>query len=348
MPRISVILPVYNGVKYLREAVDSILNQTYSDFEFIIIDDGSSDETPQILDSYNDKRIVRKTNPANMGLVASLNLGIEMAQGEFIAIMNADDISLPYRLQAQYDYMNSKPDVGFLGTNMCFIDAEGQVYRESLYDKSDILDGAYFHWRMLWENHLAHPTMMIRSAELKNASLSYCAELYVVEDYDLWLRAARVSKLAAHPQVCLKYRVHSESKSAKFRIKRGLLKRQLQLRELALYAGMEIPPRVAQAIHPHPLEKAAIDLSDVRGAIEVVRRAMEGFLDWQKASDADSLRIRSDAYRNIRRRVVAAHVESRWKAMLLLLNAAKLHPASLFSVHTAKDLLRIVLKRGQR
>jgi len=346
MPRISVILPVYNGAKYLREAVDSILNQTYSDFEFIIIDDGSSDETPQILDSYNDKRIVRKTNPANMGLAASLNLGIEMAQGEFIAIMHADDISLPYRLQAQYDYMNSKPDVGFLGTNMCFIDAEGQVYRESLYDKSDILDGAYFHWRMLWENHLAHPTMMIRSAELKNAGLSYCPEFDSAEDYDLWLRAARVSKLAAHPCVCLKYRVHSESVSARFRIKQNLLKRQLQLRELALYAGMEIPPCAAQALHPHPSEKAVLDLPDIHSAVEVVRRAMRGFLDQQKASNADALRIRSDAYRNIRHRIMTARTKSRWRAALLLLAAIRLHPASLFSVRIVKDVLKIMLKIG--
>jgi len=345
MPQISVVMPVYNGARYLREAVDSILSQTYSDFEFIIINDGSNDETSQILDSYDDRRIVRKANSTNMGLVASLNLGIEMAQGEFIAIMHADDISLPHRLQVQYDYMNSKPDVGFLGTNICLMDAKGQIYRESLYDKSDILDGAYFHWRMLWENHLAHPTMMIRSAELRNADLRYRPELVSCEDYDVWLRAARISKLAAHPQVCLKYRVHSESISSKFRTKQGPLIRQLQLRELALYADMEIPPRVAQVIHPHPLEEITYNTSDVRNAVKIITRAAIKFIDQYQADSTTSSLIKLDAHKKIRQHIARICTQSRWKAILALLDAIDLHPASLLPMHLIKDFFKIMLRK---
>src|SRR5512146_2439112 len=109
-PIVSVVMPVYNSAPYLREAVDSILAQTFTDFEFIIVDDGSSDETPQILDGYGDARIRRLRNERNMGVVPTLNCGLAAARGRYVARHDADDISLPTRLEQQVRFLDTHPE----------------------------------------------------------------------------------------------------------------------------------------------------------------------------------------------------------------------------------------------
>jgi len=115
-PKISVIMSVYNGEKYLREAIESILNQTFRDFEFIIINDGSTDKTSEILSSYNDPRIVIINNKRNIGLTKSLNKGLKMVKGEYIARQDADDVSLPERLERMVNFLDMNRDVGLLGS----------------------------------------------------------------------------------------------------------------------------------------------------------------------------------------------------------------------------------------
>ena len=116
MPKISVIMPAYNAEQYISEAIESILGQTFADFEFIIIDDGSSDSTSGIIASYKDSRIRYFRNEKNLGIVGALNRGLALAAGEYIARMDADDISLPERFQTQCAYMEKHPDVGVCGT----------------------------------------------------------------------------------------------------------------------------------------------------------------------------------------------------------------------------------------
>jgi len=115
-PKVTVLMPVYNGEKYLNEAIDSILGQTFKDFKFLIINDGSTDGTADILKSYKDSRIKVTNNEKNIGLTKSLNKGLKMAKSEYIARMDADDISLPTRLQKQVEFMDSHPKVGVCGT----------------------------------------------------------------------------------------------------------------------------------------------------------------------------------------------------------------------------------------
>ncbi|HEY4799706.1 MAG TPA: glycosyltransferase family 2 protein, partial [Bacteroidia bacterium] len=116
IPAISVLMPVYNAEKYLCEAIDSILQQTFTDFEFLIIDDGSTDKSVDIIRSYSDKRIVLTTKPCNTGLIDTLNMGIQLARGKYIARMDADDISVAGRLKSQYQYMENNPDVLVVGS----------------------------------------------------------------------------------------------------------------------------------------------------------------------------------------------------------------------------------------
>ncbi len=112
VPKLSVVMPLYNAARYLRPAIESILNQTYTDFEFIIVDDCSTDETPAILDSYPDPRIVRLRNPQNLGIVGALNRGLEAARGQYIARMDGDDIALAERFAQQVAWLDAHPNIG--------------------------------------------------------------------------------------------------------------------------------------------------------------------------------------------------------------------------------------------
>ena len=202
-PCVSVLMPVCNGARYLEEAIQSILQQTFSDFEFIIINDGSTDGTAAILDRYrlNDSRI-HIYQQTRQGVVPALNRGLEMARGVYIARMDADDVSLPHRLAAQVKFMDSQAAVGICGT---WIETYG-VDRPEIR-RYPCEDGMIRSW-LLFESVLAHPSVMIRRALLHRHALLYDASAVCAEDYDLWVRAAQYTLLGNVPQVLLRYRVH--------------------------------------------------------------------------------------------------------------------------------------------
>lgn len=207
-PMISVVMPVYNAEKYIAEAIESILNQTYSDFEFIIIDDGSNDNSYQILQSYavKDDRIKLYRNDINLKLPKTLNFGIEQAQGKYIARMDADDISLPERFAKQIEFMESHPDVGVCGTWFKeFKDNDiNSIVRTSTNHASDtemlkiqLLFGGCF---------IAHPTVMIRNTVIHSHryDISLGGD---AEDYELWNRLINLDyKFINIPTVLLHYR----------------------------------------------------------------------------------------------------------------------------------------------
>ena len=182
---LSVIMPVYNCGAYLREAIDSILHQTFPAFEFIIINDGSTDESERIILSYNDPRIVYIKNETNRGLVYTLNYGVSLAKGKLIARMDGDDISLPERFAKQIAYMNMQPNVSILAGFIEMINEKGQPLG---YWKEDRDNTTYEQIRefMPGNNCIAHPSVMARANVLK--TYLYRAEQSQAEDYDLWLR----------------------------------------------------------------------------------------------------------------------------------------------------------------
>src|ERR1051325_6328838 len=177
-------MAVYNGEKYLREAVDSILGQTFGDFEFIIVDDGSTDRTREILDSYGDERIRVVRNPSNLGLISSLNRGVEHCRGEYVARMDCDDRSLPERLSKQVAFMDSHADVAAGGTWVTHMDAEGRVIGPTHTPVGARM--ARDFWR---PPPLIHPTAIMRRAHIER--LRYDADALKAEDYDLWLRLVK-------------------------------------------------------------------------------------------------------------------------------------------------------------
>ncbi|MBU3638548.1 glycosyltransferase [Polynucleobacter sp. AP-RePozz3-80-G7] len=209
-PLISVILPVYNGEQYLTAAVDSILNQTLANFELIIIDDGSTDQSLELLNQYKaiDPRIVLISRP-NKNLVATLNESIEIARGKWIARMDQDDIAMPNRFEEQVKWLeNTKSDicgswVKFFGVAI----GSGYVWQTYESDEAIKMD-------MLFRSPLVHPSVMMRSNTLKK--LGYDSNCEKAEDYDLWVRATQAGyKLTNVPKVLLKYRRHEAQITSK-------------------------------------------------------------------------------------------------------------------------------------
>jgi glycosyltransferase involved in cell wall biosynthesis len=206
MPEISVVMSVYNGERFLREAVRSILDQSFSDFEYIIVNDRSTDQTASILASFNDRRIRLVHNSENIGLTASLNKGIALAQGKFIARMDADDISLSGRLEHQVDFLKAHSEIGVLGTAYQVIDQDGN----SGIVKSFPTSSAVIKWRLCFENPIVHPSVMMRCDILERAG-GYNPEMMTAQDYDLWQRVSVFTRLSNLPDVLIKLRKHDLS-----------------------------------------------------------------------------------------------------------------------------------------
>ncbi|GHT52306.1 hypothetical protein AGMMS49982_12160 [Bacteroidia bacterium] len=200
IPRISVLMPAYNAETYIAEAIESILQQTYSDFEFIIINDGSTDKTAEIIRGYDDSRIQFIDNTKNQGLIAILNQGLDLAQGEYIARMDTDDISLPTRFEKQIAFMDAHPDVGILGTWVLkFGDCENHIRKRKA--KLGI-------WQLVTSAIVSHPTVMLRKSLLDKYSLRYDSEYVACEDYALWAQASGYTTIACLQEVLLHYRWH--------------------------------------------------------------------------------------------------------------------------------------------
>ena len=201
-PLVSVLMPVYKTAPYLSEAMDSMLHQTFKDYELIVLDDCSPDNAEEILDAYDDSRIVRYKGENNVGLSNVLNVGIEMARGKYIARMDSDDISLPNRLQIQVDYLEAQSEIDLVSVGMQLFGAKESVWiRERNPEKVKI--EALFHSPVL------HASSMWRKDSFERHGLRFRQEMVPAEDYDLWTRAMlKGLKLVNLPEVLYEYRIH--------------------------------------------------------------------------------------------------------------------------------------------
>ena len=208
MPKISVILPCYNSEAFIGSSIQSILDQTYRDFELIIIDDGSTDGSTEIIKSFHDTRIRYIRNPENLGLIKTLNIGIGLSEGMYIARMDADDISYPNRFEEQARYLDERSDVSLVGTGYCTIPS-GKTFVPHKTPKL---------WDMLIRNQFAHPTVMFRKNNFLDNGLVYDENYNSAEDYELWSRAL-IKGLQCHniPAPLLRYRLHPDSITARKR-----------------------------------------------------------------------------------------------------------------------------------
>jgi hypothetical protein len=205
VPAVSVVLPVYNGEPYLVEALNSILRQTFEDFELIAVDDASTDNSRSYLEeaARRDARVCIVDGPGR-GLVDALNLGLARARGEFIARMDADDVSQSTRFARQVEYLRANPQIAVVGSAITLIDATGKLIREIDYPLTPAEVDCFL---IETGSALAHPAVMARRSALREVG-GYRSLFQHAEDYDLWLRLAEGHSLANLPDRLLRYRHH--------------------------------------------------------------------------------------------------------------------------------------------
>jgi hypothetical protein len=213
MPVVSVILPVYNCAPYVKEAIDSILQQTFRDFELIIIDDASTDNTVAEIESIADSRIQLIRKPVNSGYTSSLNKGIEIAKGTYIARMDGDDKALPNRFEQQVALLEKHPDIVVCGGAMQIMGTEERVVQPESHDAINV--------GMLAICSMCHPTVMMRTSFIRNSGHAYNPDKEPAEDYDLWVHLLRTGKFYNIQEPLLAYRVHG-GQTSQIRVKKRL------------------------------------------------------------------------------------------------------------------------------
>lgn len=205
IPSVSVVMPVYNGGKYLAEAIKSILDQTFPDFEFIIIDDGSSDRSVRIISEFKDRRIFLKQNAANEGDCRCRNFGMKTARGKYICVMDQDDISEPERLQKQFQFMEINPDTGICGSYAKNIPSNILTMFATDFDQLKV--------EFLSNNFCVHSSRFMQRMYLDKFNLRYNEDVRYACDFDFCARALRYFKVQNIPDVLLQYRRHPEQTS---------------------------------------------------------------------------------------------------------------------------------------
>ena len=227
VPRISIIMGVYNGERFLREAIESILKQTYSDFEFIICNDCSTDNSMEIIQEYLnlDKRIIVLNNEVNSGLAASLNKCLQVARGEFVARMDCDDSSLPNRFEKQLEWLHNHENVCVVGSAVEYIDDNSHVYAKQIIEEIQ-----FFELKdVVCFSRVVHPSVMMRREHIIEVGGYTVNELTSrAEDYDLWCKLCEKGYVIANiPQILFQYREDESNivrRKYKYRIQEARLK----------------------------------------------------------------------------------------------------------------------------
>lgn len=207
-PKLTVLMTVHNGLNHLGSAISSILSQTYSDFEFLIINDGSTEPVHTIFQANHDSRMII-VDQANVGLTRSLNKGLAMAKGEYVARMDSDDLSLPGRLEAQVRAMDSNPGLDLIGSYFDVIDEHNNLAER----KELIGDPCYRLWRLQFHNNYGHGSVMLRKSSVLEAGM-YDESFQVTQDFDLWSRLSRKDNTMIIPAVLYRYRMIGHGKQA--------------------------------------------------------------------------------------------------------------------------------------
>jgi glycosyltransferase involved in cell wall biosynthesis len=266
MPQISVLMPVYNAERFLKEAIDSILWQTFTDFEFIIIDDCSTDSSPEILQSYTDPRIRLFRNEKNLGISATLNRGIELARAPLIARMDADDVSYPRRLQLQWEFACQHPDGALYACWAKEVDEDRQRLRMEHFNPK------YYYYNQTFECWIYHPTMLFRKEAVQSIG-GYTVPYS--EDFNLIWELTRQHKMYVLPKFLLEYRITGQSLHQVVKKKEyDETFEQMVWRNLRYYLGEDfsLPAHQLEALRNNyrPLLEQQQPLAELRKALRYI------------------------------------------------------------------------------
>lgn len=304
IPAITVLMAAHNAEKYLGESIESILNQTYADFEFLIFDDASTDNTSSILKKYadGDTRIRVIRNKTNIGLTKSLNQGLREARGMYIARMDADDIALPDRLELQKKYLEEHQNITCVGGATIIIDANSK----QTGTKQPPTDLELLKFHMMLKNQMSHPTVMFRTADILSIG-GYDESFRYAQDYDLWSRLLSTGKMIGNiSQPVLKYRFHASSitqganAGASFEYAMNIARRNLSvyLHDISTTADSEQAVTVfLQSLHRQKVSS----LKDLRLVRSFISKFTKNYLASEHPSKAIESHIRN--YLNTQKRL---------------------------------------------
>jgi glycosyltransferase involved in cell wall biosynthesis len=275
---ISVILPVYNGEKYLKSSIDSILYQTFKGFELLIINDGSTDGTGQIVSSFDDDRIKVLKNEKNRGIIYSLNRGFSEATGKYIARMDADDIAEKDRLKIQYEFMETNPEIGICGT---WVKRFGSLIRGGLL--SVPVDNEEIKANMFFFNPFVHPSVIIRKGIIIKNNLNYSEEFKGTEDYKLWIDMICAKNKAANiPISLLKYRISDWSISGNIFFNREKLVQRFKLISdiqkkvfKNAFPDIEFDPEIHGMIYKMRFHTEFLKIEDIKNIADWLKKLIE-------------------------------------------------------------------------
>ncbi len=209
MAKISVLMAVYNGEKYLGQSINSILNQTWKDFEFVIIDDGSTDNSLKIINSYRDSRIRIISSEKNYGVAHARNIGLEQCTSEYIAIMDADDVAVPERLEVSYRFLQENNDIDGIYGKILHLNLDGRL-SESTYPMV-CSDYKYIKAYMILNNTIANPTAMFRRQIAEEYHIRYDETWKIASDYKFWCDYLKYGKIVGMNKVLCHYRIRKHS-----------------------------------------------------------------------------------------------------------------------------------------
>lgn len=265
-PCISVIMSVYNAEKYVGDCICSILGQTFPDFEFIIINDASTDSSPAIIRSFKDKRIRLLNNRERC--YPTRNKGLRVSRGKYICIMDADDISLPHRFERQVLFMEQNPEFGLAGSGYRVLGKDKDLYRESDYEKIKV--------QLMRNNCFIHPSVIIRHDLLKKHNLRYIRKYYYSSDYDFLARAARYFPVTNIPEVLMQYRIHEGQVTMQYRKKQAELADEISIDQLR-FIGIN-PTKEESPIHLNLLKGIPVEYSQKQKLYNWLNRIREANL----------------------------------------------------------------------
>lgn len=330
IPTVSVLLCVYNGERYLREAVDSILAQTWTDFEFVIVDDASTDKTPAILDSYRDGRIVRYRNAENIGLTKSLNRGLEICRGEYVARIDADDVSLPDRLARQVAFLAEHPEITVLGTWTTEIDEHGGEI--GAFEVAP--DADYVAWELTWRNVVYPSSVLMRRAPVA-ALCGYDARVPYAQDHDLWTRVIMAGgKAALLPERLTRYRRTAGQITCTHASEQDECGLGVRQRYLRWILGRDVPIEQIDAMRRILGDEFSQTIPQFSGGLSLLHEVRRWAL--RHSSRAAQQEIRRTISHALRRRAVIAlyHENQPAIAAQSLLAAVRSAPALLLETRT--------------
>jgi glycosyltransferase involved in cell wall biosynthesis len=245
-PAISVLVPVYNGIPYLPDALASVLQQTWRDFEVVVIDDASTDASWEVIRACRDARVRAFRNERNLGLPGTLNRGLALCQGEWIARQDQDDLCHPARLEAQLMHVREHPDVMLLFSDASIIDANGK-YRGR---RRTVSEPAEVRWDLCFRCNFPHSAAFLNRAVVE--SVGGYREMHACEDYDLWSRVGKIAAISSLRRPLMRYRVHERSMMGvenKARlVKSAPFLREIMLRNFDHFVGAGVPPESVETM----------------------------------------------------------------------------------------------------